>query len=395
MHLLIEIVLLAGAAFLFVLVVFLLLQIVMAVVSSAPTSINDGVRPRLAVVIPAHDESTGLLPTLLSLLPQLRRGDRCVVIADNCSDDTAQVAAQAGVEVVERFDPTLRGKGYALDFGIRGLAADPPEVVVVVDADCILSEGSLERIAVLSHKRMLPVQALYVMAAPKAAVGMSLIAEFAGRVKNGARCLGSHRLGLPCPLMGTGMALPWGLLDRVDLASGHIVEDAMLSIDFMKAGYPPQFCHEASVITTLPANTEGSNSQRTRWEHGNLSMIFGVLPRLLLQGIRQASWKQVGLAIDLLIPPLALLVMIVFAHFALCALVALFGGPVAPLVLMTLVVTAMVTAVGLSWMRYGRDIVRPQMLLLAPLYALRKLPLYLKFLTGRQTEWVRSKRDAG
>ena len=53
-------------------------------------------RPRLAVLIPAHNESSSLLPTLASVRAQLMPGDRLLVVADNCDDDTAHVAETAG-----------------------------------------------------------------------------------------------------------------------------------------------------------------------------------------------------------------------------------------------------------------------------------------------------------
>ena len=103
--------------------------------------------PRVAVLVPAHNESANLLPTLACLRQQLGPRDRLMVIADNCQDDSAALARAAGAEVVERQDATLRGKGYALAYGVDQLRSDPPDVVLVVDADCTLSEGALERIA--------------------------------------------------------------------------------------------------------------------------------------------------------------------------------------------------------------------------------------------------------
>src|SRR5215213_9956494 len=93
-------------------------------------------RPRLAVLVPAHNESAGLLPTLNDLKAQLRTGERLIVVADNCQDDTADLAAAAGAEVLERHDLTRHGKGYALDWGIQHLRGDPPDVLVIIDADC-------------------------------------------------------------------------------------------------------------------------------------------------------------------------------------------------------------------------------------------------------------------
>src|SRR5262252_6431115 len=78
-------------------------------------------RPALAVLIPAHDEAGGIAATIRAVIAQLRPCDRLLVVADNCSDDTASVAMSLGAEVIERRDPSLRGKGYALDHGVRHL----------------------------------------------------------------------------------------------------------------------------------------------------------------------------------------------------------------------------------------------------------------------------------
>src|SRR5262249_29887697 len=101
-------------------------------------------RPRVAVLVPAHNESSGLLPTLKNIQSQLLQGDRLLVVADNCSDDTAAVARAAGIATVERNDPTKRGKGYALDWGVRHLNANPPEIVIFVDADCRLADRAID-----------------------------------------------------------------------------------------------------------------------------------------------------------------------------------------------------------------------------------------------------------
>ena len=104
-----------------------------------------GPRPPLAVLVPAHNESAHLAPTLANLQAQLAPGDRLLVVADNCDDDTAECARRAGAEVVERHDRSRRGKGYALAHGVAHLSRCPPGMVLVVDADCQLSPGALER----------------------------------------------------------------------------------------------------------------------------------------------------------------------------------------------------------------------------------------------------------
>src|SRR5262249_30802324 len=125
----------------------LFVQVVLALTHRRPAGRPDGIRPTVAVLMPAHDEATGIRKSLENLLPQLLPTDRLVVIADNCSDDTASIAAAAGAEVIERRDPTRRGKGYALDFGVRHLEQNPPQVVIIADADCSFSAGSIDRLA--------------------------------------------------------------------------------------------------------------------------------------------------------------------------------------------------------------------------------------------------------
>jgi hypothetical protein len=83
----------------------------------------------LAVLVPAHNEAEGIATTLATILPQLRSSDRLLVIADNCTDATAEAARQAGATVIERHNLTQRGKGYALDFGLSRLRLTRPTLL--------------------------------------------------------------------------------------------------------------------------------------------------------------------------------------------------------------------------------------------------------------------------
>ena len=353
-----------------------------------------GPRPSVAVLIPAHNEEAGLLATLSSLQPQLGASDRILVVADNCSDRTADVARQAGAGVIERSHAQLRGKGYALDFGVQALNAAPPDVVVIVDADCIVGEGAIARLAALAAAHQRPVQALYLMHTPAGSGPLKKIAEFAWIVKNKVRPLGWFRMGWPCQLMGTGMAFPWQTIRSAHLATGHIVEDMKLGLDLALAGSAPLFCPHALVYSYFPSSAEGAQSQRTRWEHGHLSVIASAAPAALLGAVRRRSASLFAFGLDLCVPPLALLVLLVCALTGLSLVLALAGGPVAPLLLGVLAGVALAMAILLSWWRYGRTVLSGKELALAAFYVLAKIPLYCRFLFRRQVSWVRSKRDS-
>src|SRR5689334_7809846 len=134
---------------LLVLALVLLTQVLAAVWPrrAGRTVLDDVPRPPIAVLVPAHDEELGIEPVLAAVRAGLTAQDRVLVVADNCTDNTAAVGRAAGAEVVERFDTRLVGKGYALDFGIRHLAARAPDVVIVIDADCLIEADALDRLA--------------------------------------------------------------------------------------------------------------------------------------------------------------------------------------------------------------------------------------------------------
>ncbi|GAA4020997.1 glycosyltransferase family 2 protein [Actimicrobium antarcticum] len=385
--------LLVALAILSIPVLVLLLQAVIAFSPLKAAATATGRRPSVAILVPAHNESSGVIATIVSLLPQLQEGDRLVVVADNCSDDTAAVAVGAGAEVRVRTDLSQRGKGYALDFGVRALAAAPPEMVIIVDADCIASPGAIDRIARLALQTGRPVQALFLMYAPNNSGPMKKIAEFAWLVKNLVRPLGYQRLGLPCQLMGSGMAFSWATISTASLANGNIVEDLKLGMDLARACKAPLFCPDALVSSTFPISASGTQTQRTRWEHGHISMMLTEAPPLLLGGLRQRNAGMIALGLDLCVPPLALLTLVGLALFAAAMLFAVLTGNLAPIFVACGVMVALVTAVMLSWWRYGREKLSAGNLAMAVFYVFWKIPLYLKFFVSRQVDWVRSKRD--
>jgi cellulose synthase/poly-beta-1,6-N-acetylglucosamine synthase-like glycosyltransferase len=350
-------------------------------------------RPRLAILMPAHDEALLIAATVAGVRTQLQASDRLVVIADNCSDQTATLARAAGAEVIERSDPVRRGKGYALDFGVQYLKSDPPELLVILDADCQLADGALEQLATASVRSGRPAQALYLMHAAANAGRMQKIAAFAWVVKNQVRAAGLHELGLPCQLMGTGMAFPWPAIRDAQLASGHIVEDLKLGIDLARAGQAAEFCPEALVSSSFPESAEGARTQRARWEHGHLSVILSETPGLLYEALRRRDRNLLALALDLSVPPLALLALLIAISWVPSGLLFLLGGKSFPLSTVMLASVLFVVAVLISWVRFGRHILSAQDLAMAALYPLWKIPLYVRFLIARQMTWVRSKRD--
>jgi len=351
--------------------------------------------PSFAVLVPAHDEAGTIGPTVRALRSGLGGVGRLLVVADNCRDGTAAEARAAGAEVTERHDPERRGKGYAISHGLDQLAAAPPAAVVIVDADCRVSPGGLERLAAVATATGRPVQASYLLHAPNDPPPARRVSAFAIQVKNHLRPRGLARLGLPCVLTGSGMAFPWPLLRDAPATQGEIVEDLVLGLTLARRGAPPLFLDEVRVTSPLPTGDEAAASQRRRWEHGFLGSMVGHGPGLLAAGLRRGDLRLVGAALDLSVPPLVLLVGGLGAGTLVSTGLAATGlASPAPAVLFGGGLAAVVGTTGILWWRYGREVLPPRDLAVVVRYAAQKLPLYRDLARGRREHrWVRTTRD--
>gem|GEM_PF-127207 len=349
---------------------------------------------RVAVLIPAHDEAASITATVSALLPELGEGDFLLVVADNCTDTTATLARAAGARVIERSDAERRGKGYALEYGIAHLAEDPPDVVEVIDADCRTRPGSVRRLAEFAVAHGRPAQADNVLTLPENASPLAAVSVLAFLVRNRVRPTGMRRLGLPCHLMGTGMAFPWEVLRKAPPTGSHLVEDMLMGIELAALGYPGIYCSDAGVTSLPPTHREAARGQRRRWEHGHLATLLEHGPKLVWRGITQRKLDLFAMGLDLLVPPMALLVMLLLVDVVLAAAWFAATSFVPPLVIACTSLGLVVVSVLLSWAKFGRQTIALRHLFLVPFYMLWKVPVYLSFLVrGRHTSWDRAERN--
>jgi len=350
-------------------------------------------RPRIAVLMPAHDEHEVISQTIAVLRPQLQPEDTLLVVADNCGDDTAALARAGGATVIERTDPERRGKGYALAFGLEHLATSPPEVIVILDADCAVSPGGVERLARVAVAHDRPVQADYVLLPPAEPQGVAVVSALAFIVKNRVRPRGLHALGLPCLLTGSGMAFPWGVIRKAPPTEGNLVEDMMMGLDLAVLGHPPRLCPEVRVTSVLPERLGAASAQRRRWEHGHLATLLRHGPRLIAAGLLAFRLSLVAIGLHLMVPPLALLVMLVGLGLCIASVAAVLGAGGGPTLLLFVSFAMIGIGVLVAWLAYGRDTLKARHLVAIPLYAAWKVPLYLSFLMrGRHHTWERTER---
>lgn len=389
-----EIFLLASAAVLFVPSAFFLLECLVARgdVKAAAWDANENLR--IVVLVPAQDEAANLAVTLESVNVALTLRAEILVVADNCTDDTANVARACDVQVIERNDRAHVGKGFALAFGIKHLAPNPPEVVIVLDADSFVDRAALAQLAQCAHASGRPAQAANRWLEARADSSTLALSNFAFLVKNIVRPAALRRLGAPCLLMGNGMAFPWAALANASLATGHLSEDMWWSVELTCAGYAPLFCPEALVYSAAPQRAAVMKAQRARWERGHLETMVAGIPKLLHAAFAQRRVEPLWLALELSVPPLALLTLGLTILFVLTATANWFGIAGTAFWLVTMNLFLVGIGVFAAWWKFGRAQISLRALLAAPWYVLVKIPLYVRALFGKRIVWRRTARDA-
>lgn len=353
-------------------------------------------RRRFDLIVPAHNEELGIARTVENLLAVDYPADlrRVLVVADNCSDATAQRAREAGAEVLVRHDLERRGKGYALAHAFeKSLADGRADAVVVVDADTLVSPNLLRAFAARLEAGAQAVQAHYGVQNAGASWRTRLMA-IAFALFHGVRSLARERLAVSSGLRGNGMCFTHALIREVPHDAFSVVEDLEYGIRLGRAGHRVYYAHEAEVLGEMVSSEKASRSQRRRWEGGRwqIARLHG-LP-LLKEGLRRRSALLLDLAMDVLVPPLSIVAGVAAlgtaGAFALSLLLGRAALSLAPWGLSCLF---LVVYVGRGLMLSGTGARGLLDLLWAPVYVLWKLRLSFVPPSAPRGEWVRTTRE--
>jgi 1,2-diacylglycerol 3-beta-glucosyltransferase len=348
---------------------------------------------RFAVVIPAHNEALSITDTVASVLaldyPAGLR--KVVVIADNCTDHTAQVAKDAGADVIERFDDQRRSKGYALTDVLPEVLRDPwVDAVVVVDADTIVQDNLLSCFAAHFAAGAQVVQADYAVANPDHGWRTELL-DVAFTCFHEVRSLGREHLRLSSGLRGNGMGFTRRALELVPHHAASLVEDLEHGIALAEAGIRVVYAHDTRVWAEMPNNDEAAESQRRRWERGRELMRKQHGWSLLRSALERRDRVRGDLAVDVMLPPLTTVARNAVAAFGGAVVISLVKRrPSWALIPSALGVFGLTFHVATGWKRSsaGRRV-------------LANVPQYLRWKAGLTSRpehadnaWVRTKRNA-
>lgn len=349
------------------------------------------------IVVPAHNEALVIAPVLRRLLNvhYPAANYEVVVVADNCTDQTADVARACGVRVLERFDHDARGKGHALAFAFGRLRDETFDAYVVLDADTLVEPELLHvfnRYLDAGHR---VIQGYHDVLNPFETQRTALM-YVALNIFHYVRPLGRRALGLSVGLNGNGMCFTKAIINRYPWHAFSLAEDIEQTTTLVLNNERIVFAPEARILAQMAGTGTQATSQRLRWEGGRLQMAREHGVRLLGEGVRRRSLRIFDWGMDLLIPPLAALSLALVSGTTLSAVVALvaptrlsiallwaWAGLVAALGLFILLAMAVGNLPGQAY----------HALLNAPRYVLWKLWLYAVMAVGRTPrDWVRTER---
>ena len=349
---------------------------------------------KIGVLIPAHNEEEGIRRTIRSVLACDYPAERFEihVIADNCTDCTAEAARSEGAVVAERTDTSRRGKGQALDWFLKECRArySNTDVITIIDADVTPDRNYLREIsASLSQPGILAIQAYNGVSNPEAGWRPGLI-DAAFNVFNHLRMAGSCRLSGTCVLKGNGMAFSTSLLQRTGWPCHSIVEDMEFSLRLLQEDISVHYNPDAVIRSEMVTSGKNASSQRSRWEGGRFTLIRNMAGPLLKLFAQTGRFRYLVALSELATPPLTLLVML----FALgtAASTALLNGP---WVMAVAVWWAILVLYVISGQIQRKASLSTWMVLAAaPLYILWKIPLYAAMLVRKKSSaWIRTTRE--
>jgi 1,2-diacylglycerol 3-beta-glucosyltransferase len=349
--------------------------------------------PWLAALIPAHDEERGVADAVGALVAQDYPADRLtvIVIADNCTDDTAGVAARAGATVWSRSDLSARGKGPALAWALERLRRELPDAdaIIVVDADCIASPDLCATVAQeLTDPEVQAVQARYDVSNPDASPTAALRA--AGFIlKHVIRARGRTHLGLSCGLFGSAMAFRVSVFDDVRWPAS-VTEDTELHLMLVQRGIVVRFAEAAGVTSPMPTTAEAAVDQQIRWESGNAQLTGAYLMRLVVRGVATRDVQLLAAGAELLVPSQS---MVAAGSLAVGAVAAVARRRrTAALAATTLAGQAVYVIGGLA--AAGAPGPSLRALAYAPAFVVGRLRVLGRVAAGRRAQtWVRTSRD--
>ncbi|MCH8494541.1 MAG: glycosyltransferase family 2 protein [Balneolales bacterium] len=372
---------------------------ILALFAKKRTVFDSKINRRFAFIIPAHNEEKIISKTIYSVSSLIypKKQYDVFVIADNCTDQTAQKARALGATVLERTNPIQRGKGFALRWAFDAILSreDKYDAVVVIDADSLISGNFLEVMNDYLDRGKLVIQCSD-MVLPEPGNWSVEATRIGFMLYNYVKPLGRKVLGLNMGLRGNGMCFDVDVLRNVPWQAWSLTEDVEYGLVLQLNGINIDFAPEAEVLAQMPIEASNAETQRSRWELGRFQIIGAYTPKFLYKAITKGSFVYFDTFIELITPPFVnMMFMITLFFIAGCALWLASLLPIFHVILWIILLLTGICYLFVGLYVGGADKALYKSLLGLPVYIFWKLKVYFMALRkGREVKWIRTERDS-
>ena len=350
---------------------------------------------RFMAIIPAHNEEAVVANLVESLKNQTYNKDLydIYVIADNCTDNTAKVAKEAGAIVYERFDTVNKTKGYALNwFLAQKIKEDAPyDAFFIFDADNIVDKNFIKNMNKKLCQGEDVVQGYRDIKNPTdswVTAGYALFYWTMHRFYHLAR----YNLGLSPLLNGTGFMVRFDVVKPNGWDTETLTEDIEFSLKRIIKGKKLGWATDAIVYDEQPVGFKQSWSQRSRWTVGHIQCIGRYTKDLALAVKEHKTLMNFDGLLYIVgsIPMFIISLLLVATNFFMYAGDAMTGAELIYNILMYLIPTFLApVATAVLIMLLDKRPIKPMLkgLLCYPMFIGSWLLINFKCLFKRETTW--------
>jgi cellulose synthase/poly-beta-1,6-N-acetylglucosamine synthase-like glycosyltransferase len=349
---------------------------------------------KFAIVIPANNESR-VIGQILNNLKQIDYPEdlfNIFVIADNCEDNTAEISRRTGATCWERYDPVLRGKGHVLQWAFKRLLQEGDHgAFVVVDADTLVDRNFLKAMNQRILEGAKAIQGYYDVLNPESSP-MGSLSYLGFVISRNLRYKGRTKLGWTTNLLGNGMCFTREVIQRFGWCATSIVEDIEYEMILLLNDIRIVFAPEARIYAEIPDTFSKSKAQRGRWDIGKFEVRNRYLFKLIRKGLKNRDFSYFDSALELIIPPFSLFVILVLTCYFLFFVLD-FHGLNLNFYLMTFLLSGLI-AYTLSGLVLARASLKIYLsLVYAPYFLLWRFWILLQEIWhGKHSTWIKTVR---
>ena len=260
---------------------------------------------KFAMIVAAHNEEVVIDKLVESIKNQNYPKELfdIFVIADNCDDNTANIARKAGATVFERFNKEQRGKGYALEWMFDKLYKmdEKYDAVCIFDADNLVHKDFLKEINSKMKEGYKVVQG-YIDSKNPDDSWIATSYSIAFWSQNRLFQLARTNVGFSNQIGGTGFAIDFDTLKELGWGATCLTEDLEFTCKIILNGGKIGWAHDAKIYDEKPLELKASWVQRRRWMQGFTDVASRYFWKLTKKAIKERKWYIFDCALYVLQP---------------------------------------------------------------------------------------------